>query len=1033
MLTKILVVSTLLVLPPATSHAGPLAPSGPAPGSLLADAGDDQYQFLVGLCEKRLWDLAVKEGRSFLSDHPGHGKVDLARYRLATALFELDRRDEAEGEYAALARVPGFEYATEASFRQGQCALERGDAQAAVVAFERAASMPKDYLVVPVTFFLAESLFRLERYDEAGTRYEEVLVADPRGEYAREAEYGAVWCAFRGARHEEVLERARRFERTYASREGADEWVGEIAFLRGESLLALGRAEDALEAYRDARRGAHADSALRGTAFALSEAGRHRAAAQAFEALLAEHPESRHVAEAALHAGIEHLRNQDADAARRALEDERVERTGEALYWLAQARRQGGDASAALVALDEALRARPDPELAERLQVSRGDALTDLGRAEEAQGAYQAAGNEYGLYAAAVSALNGGRHTEAGQLAGRLIGEYPESSYRADALLVIGESLLAEGKHQAARSAFEKLLGDSGSETSLAHASTRAAWCSFLAGELGPAAEAFGATAARWPDAPESEEALYMCGRAHEAAGHPEAAVEAWKRWERRYPEGAKRSEVLLGLARLEPGERGARWLAQVLDESPEGAAAEEALFRLGETLADEGRRREAAGAYARLLELAPDGEFARPAHYGLAWCLYDDGDPEGAERALQPLLADREAPADLLLAAHELAVWTAARRGDAGAATRAWSSFAEHCEDDARALAALQVALAACRRAGEPAVGQPALEAFLKRVRDRALASEALVEAVWLSLDAGQAPAAEKALRSALRVAPEEARVGESGRALAEAAFFVGEAHYTAGDHALAAELYDLAAPMAEAELAARVAYKRGFAALVQEDLAAAEVAFARLAADHEDSELWAEGLYLLGETRSRREDFAGAIEPLTRLVRDAPRYEARSKALFRLGVAHGHQAEWRATEQALTELLRREPSFEQRAEAQLWRGRALAARQEARGARSAFQSVIDDNRGALGARARLELGHLARAGGDVEGALSEYLKVGVLYAHEPSVAEALYLSGRCLEELGDEESARQRYREVLEQHPEQAAAKLARERLRE
>ena len=93
-----------------------------------------------------------------------------------------------------------------------------------------------------------------------------------------------------------------------------------------------------------------------------------------------------------------------------------------------------------------------------------------------------------------------------------------------------------------------------------------------------------------------------------------------------------------------------------MLDESPEGVAAEEALFRLGETLADEGRRRDAAGAYGRLLEMAPDSAYARPARYGLAWCLYDEGDAEGAERALEPLLDDRGAPEDLRLAARELA-----------------------------------------------------------------------------------------------------------------------------------------------------------------------------------------------------------------------------------------------------------------------------------------------------------------------------------------------------------------------------------------
>ena len=87
--------------------------------------------------------------------------------------------------------------------------------------------------------------------------------------------------------------------------------------------------------------------------------------------------------------------------------------------------------------------------------------------------------------------------------------------------------------------------------------------------------------------------------------------------------------------------------------------------------------------------------------------------------------------------------------------------------------------------------------------------------------------------------------------------------------------------------------------------------------------------------------------------------------------------------------------PEFENAVEAELWRGRALAARKKTRGARQAFERVIALDRGVLAARARLGLGHMSRDEGDLDEALSQYLKVAFLYAHEAEVSEALYHAG--------------------------------------
>lgn len=1003
-----------------------------APASARADEGDEQYQYLAGLCEKGLWDLAAREGRAFLERHARHARAELARYRLATALFELSRRDEAAAEYERLAARADFEFAAESAFRLGQCRLEAGQVERAIAAFrtarERAQADPeRAYLARPAAFFLGEALFQAERFEEAEGAYRAALEgAQPGDDYVRESQYGLLWCAARTGRHADVVRAAESYGSAWGGTAEAAESLTEVEFLRAESLAALGDARAALAAYGRVRGGAHADAALRGAGFAHAALGEHARAAQTFEALLERHPDSRFAAEAALQAGIAHLQSGDAGAARRALEDERVAQDATSAYWLARAQREDGDARAALATIEAALRRRPDGELRARLEAERGDALADLGRDDEAAQAWRSAGGAYGLYAAAVAAQNGGRHGEALEGAERLLRESPESEYADEATLVAGEAALALGDHVRAEAWFERLTRTDG-ELGL-RARSRSAWCRYLAGDAAEAQRRFAALAAEAPQAPQAEEALYMAGRAAEDAGDAGAAAQHWTRWLERHGSSARAAEVRLALARVVEPERALEQLTAAVRAAPEGPARQEALFRLGERLAADGEREAAARAHARLLEEAPDSKFAPGARYALAWLRHEDGDWDAARSALAPLLQDSGAPAELALGARELAVWIEAGSGDAAAAARAWDAFEPLCADDARRLTALEVVLGVCRKTGARREAAPRIERFLASTRDRALASRALVEAAWLALDGGDARTAEAAARAALRVTPRE---GQGDQAVGEALFFVGEAHWSAGERERAGELYALAQPIARGELAARVAYKQGFSALERGDAAAAEAAFARVVEQHADSPLAGESLALLGEARAQRGDTAGAVAAFQRLIAEQPEHESAPRALLRLGVAQGELGDWPACERALREFLRRAGDDPQAPLAELWRARALARTGERRGARAGLERVIERDKGALGAQARLELGALHEADGDLDGALAEYLKVGVLYADAPSVAEALVRAGGCLEAQGQREAARARYREVLEQHPREAAAARARQRL--
>jgi TolA-binding protein len=347
--------------------------------------------------------------------------------------------------------------------------------------------------------------------------------------------------------------------------------------------------------------------------------------------------------------------------------------------------------------------------------------------------------------------------------------------------------------------------------------------------------------------------------------------------------------------------------------------------------------------------------------------------------------------------------------------------------------LAAAKVAVATLVEAGRTKEAKALIGGLLDGVQAQGVAASLLVEHAWVALDSAGVDEAEDSVRAAAKIAEAAGEQGAAaGTAVAEAAFFVGEARFEAGEQQRAADLYALAATKGTEQVAARACYKEGFARLALGDDAGAVRAFTALCERHRTSELVGEGLFLLGETHFRAGRYAEAATALQRLRQEQPRHEVLPKALFRLGVAEAQLGRWAEAEEALTRLLRDTPEFENAVEAELWRGRALAERKNARGARAAYERVIALDKGVLSARARLGLGALAHAAGEHEEALSQYLKVAVLYAHEDEVSQALLMAGQCLEDLGDTERAAAQYRELVEKYPRSELAARARERLR-
>jgi len=254
------------------------------------DEADDQYQLIVGLAKKELYDLVVQEAAGFLERFPGHARADSARFRLASALFRLERSEDARPHFQELSSRRGFEHADEVFLYLAICEQNRAAFDRSVPILERLLANSNEY-EHQAAYYLGEAHIRSQRYELAETAFERSMNAAPAGEFASFACEGLVWSAY----HQRAFERA--LERVDACIGGSSN-KSELQFVRGESLLELDRPSEALEAYRRVGPGNYRAGAAHGMGFAYAAMGEHARAAERFSAVVDEFPDSAAASEA---------------------------------------------------------------------------------------------------------------------------------------------------------------------------------------------------------------------------------------------------------------------------------------------------------------------------------------------------------------------------------------------------------------------------------------------------------------------------------------------------------------------------------------------------------------------------------------------------------------------------------------------------------------------------------------------------------------------------------------------------------------
>ncbi len=991
----------------------------PIAWSAPQDASQEQYRFITGLFADGHWELCVKESSDFLQRYASDDRVVDVRYRLAAALFELKRLPEAGPHFRTIADETEFTYYGEVQLRLGQCELQAGRLTEARAALQRARSSGKDYLVPHATFLLAETDFRSDRFQSALETYKNALSLDPEAESVSHARRGVTWCEFRLGRFEESVAAGNKFLNKHAEHPLASE----VRFVVAESLAGQSDWKKAIQAYSQVGEGAYANAALRGRALAKAAGQDHLGAASDFMALMESDLAGPFAEEARIHAGAHLLQAGKNAEAWTVLAEPASSKDPELLFWRGKATSEHLGAEEALPILHRALEQKPGVELLARIQSLRGELLYGLGRLDEATQAFESAESDFALNAAATAHLAAGRAKEALQTSQKLLERYPTSEYRATSQRIQAEALFTLERFEECQPYFISLYqDDSVTPEDRGYGLHRYGWCRYLAGDTTEAFNTFQRVMAQFPGSEQEAEAIYMTGRCAFESDSMEAAQSHWELYLERFPEGANRNEILLGLGRAAQDKDA---LKKLLSESPASPLASAGALQLAQILEAEQDWPKAITRYRLLLRDYSESTQVAEAHYGLAWCLNQSGEPGAAIEPLKNLLQVQDAET-WRVPALELLLWCATDSDDLETAQGAWGALSREELESGRRFAAVSKLVTGLKTADQNEVALSLLSPFHSDRNEPEIRRSANLEAAWIRLDLGQLEPAEKHLQDAIQQ-------GVFGPRAAEAAFFLGEAHYKASAYNKAFGWYQIAIGAPGTQVADQALYKAGFSKLQAEQPAQAAPLFAKLTTDFPDSPLLGETLYLLGEAHWRADQPQSAIAPLQRVRKDFPKHAVLPKALFRLGQALRATGEASQAQSVLSQLVKGHGDFEAWAEAELERGLCLVAMDRKREALAAFERVVQKDKGILGARARIQIGLWHEQKGDTETALAEYLKVVFLFEHPDEVAEAMYRAGTCLEKTDDQKAAIRQYDSASKKHPKTTFGKKSKQRLQE
>jgi len=990
-------------------------------------AGEDRLRFADGLYRDGIYEMAAAEYAGFLEAFPEHPRASGARLRLGDAYLQCGKYAEAAEVLAELlAREPRFPDRHEAAYRLGRALVECGRSAEAIPLLRKAqeelADRPDEREIRPrVLYWLAEAFYRNDQPAKSLAVLEHLLTTNPPSEVLHLAQYTAGWAAYRSSQPEKAVGYLQSF--LEGGKDDANE--AECRFVLGECLFRLARHGEALAQYSKAasQPGPYQDDAALAIGWCLFETGDFHKAGESFAAVARAFPKSEVAEEARLQAGISYLEAGELDLAHASLTAAESDPTHgpEASYYKALVLQKQGKSEKAIELL-AGIRTQ-DGTLVERIRIASGEMHYREGRYEEALREFAHVRGEdgsgtataYALHASSLCRQALGQHAEAIELTEELERRFPDSPYIADALIVRAESRFALEEFEAAATLLARIVHDHPDNPALDAALYKLGWSLFELGKFEEARRAFLDLGTRFPQCEFAEESAKLAAQCLTRLGRREEAIAEMRRVAKSgSPVG---NQALLEVARLERDCSNAAGAIDAYDrlaaQSEDTEVKARALYEQAEVRFDTGDFANATEGYRSALQLGKDVALRRSARYGLAWALYREGEFAEAAATANELLRDEGLDAEMRASTLHLSGSALHRTGDWAGAIRSFRRLLEDHPESPLAYESgfgLAVSLAG---AGEAAQAARVLERILEKYPGESGNDRVLYELAFAEMTTGREEAGVQAFERLVAEFPKSPLVPE-------VLFRLGEHHYEKERFADAASAYSGVLETSSGEFLDKALYKKGWSERKQGDEIAAAGTFQRLATECPKSPLRGESLFLAGECLRLAGRPKEAEKSYRTLLREYPDHELVERAHLGLGLSLVDARAWADAVPVLSEHRERYPESERLFEVDFRLGKSLQELGRYPSAIQAFRRVTSGFRGETAARAQFEIGECLFAQRDFEGALSEYLKVRYLYAHEEWVAASLFRCGQCFEKLEQTDRAAATFKELMEKYPQ-------------
>ena len=1014
------------------------------------DDAKDQRAYLTanGLLNRGLYDLAATEYRTFLDAHAEHEKAPLARYGLGVALFRTGDKSGALAQLDQVSGIRSFEFAAETDLLRGHCHLALNDPNEAALAFIRVIERHADHASAPdAGALLVEAHHLAGRFDDAIAASTELTDRWPNAPMRDRADL------FRGL---SLLSKDKPGDaagvfRTIIDRAPASEVAPNARLLMAQSLHRAGSLDPASGAYQRVIDSAPADlgeEATVGLAQLRRQQAKYDRAAELLDSLLKRSPKSAVAPRAQLErARVWYDRGEHERAAPML---ETLSASGpadlrdDADYWRAKCAMRDASYSEAASRLGEAEARYPKSELLPEMIYDRAVALSRAERPDEASEAigsflerypkhrltpdalhaaasieYARARYEQALALCAIYEASFQGHTMAPEVVMlRAESRYmrdelddAERGYRqlldseiADGLRTratyrLGLTLHRAGRFTDAEPLLIRVVGDSNTDPAHARALLALGDGTFEAQRWVDAERYFARVVALNADSTPIDDALLKQGLAMQRQSQHERALPVFQRMLSDYPQSTRathaRFELGQGLVALQRWEEAEPWLTSVLESEDNERFEAHAMSHLGAIARSRGDHAGAAEWFERAAAIG-GADLAARALYDQGEALLVAGDADGAIDKFSEFLGEHP---DHAMRARSMARLSVAL-SRAGQHERALQQLDEIPDAAMSALApeikhsAMYERAWSLRELERPDDSASAYRDLLAQPVETGLRAYALLDLGGIELDAERWESASEILTELVGML-ESDEGSLSGDVRAQATYRLGAASLKLGTHERVIELLD------------------GFHER------------------HGDSELRPSAGLMCAESLAALGRHERAAAHLDRVATEHPEDQGTPTALLRLGDAHAALQRWDDSESAYARFLKAHGDDELWFQARFGVAWAQENRAEHKGAIDDYRVVVERHKGPTAARAQFQIGECLFAMNRLEEAVTELLRVDILYAYDEWSAASLYEAGRVLERLERPHQARAQYEQVVERFSELNWAKLARERL--